>query len=89
MYLEKCGSRMPDEILLDWNMPIMNGIEFLRVLRRMDGGNSPAVIFCTTESGVGHIREAIEAGADQYIMKPFDAVGLREKMVRLTPLLTG
>jgi two-component system, chemotaxis family, chemotaxis protein CheY len=78
--LEKCQNRMPDSILLDWNMPAMNGIEFLRSLRRMDGGNTPHVILCTTESGVDHIREAIEAGADEYLMKPFDAEMLRAKL---------
>jgi two-component system chemotaxis response regulator CheY len=70
--LEKCASRMPDAILLDWNMPTMNGIDFLRTLRRMEGGSVPFVILCTTECGAGHIREAIEAGANEYLMKPFD-----------------
>jgi two-component system chemotaxis response regulator CheY len=78
--LEKCADRMPAAILLDWNMPVMTGIEFLRSLRRMEGGEIPVVVFCTTEDGVGHIREAIEAGANEYIIKPFDAVMLREKL---------
>ena len=64
---------MPDAILLDWNMPVMNGIEFLRELRKMDGGAGPVVVFCTTENDIGHIQEAIQAGANEYIMKPFDS----------------
>jgi two-component system chemotaxis response regulator CheY len=63
---------MPDAILLDWNMPVMSGIEFLRALRREEGGASPLVVFCTTENDMEHISEAINAGANEYIMKPFD-----------------
>jgi two-component system, chemotaxis family, chemotaxis protein CheY len=77
--LEMCAGRMPAAILLDWNMPVMTGIEFLRSLRGMDGGKSPVVVFCTTEDDVSHIREALEAGANEYVIKPFDAAMLREK----------
>ena len=68
-----CSRHMPDAILLDWNMPVMSGIDFLRDLRRMDGGNDPIVVFCTTENDISHIQEAIQAGANEYIMKPFDS----------------
>jgi two-component system chemotaxis response regulator CheY len=68
-----CLSRMPDVVLLDWNMPVMNGIEFLRALRSLPGGDEPVVVFCTTESDVAHIQQAIELGANEYIMKPFDS----------------
>jgi two-component system chemotaxis response regulator CheY len=61
-----------DAVLLDWNMPVMNGIDFLRSLRKSEGGQTPVVVFCTTENDMSHIREAIEAGANEYIMKPFD-----------------
>ncbi len=70
--LNACRHRMPDAILLDWNMPVMNGIDFLKALRQSDGGGLPIVVFCTTENDIAHIREAIEAGANEYIMKPFD-----------------
>jgi len=70
--LEYCKSSMPDAILLDWNMPIMDGLEFLLALRGQDGGDRPVVVFCTTENDIPHITRAIEAGADEYIMKPFD-----------------
>ena len=70
--IEACRAKMPDAILLDWNMPVMNGIDFLRTLRKMDGGDAPVVVFCTTENDISHIQEAIQAGANEYIMKPFD-----------------
>ncbi len=71
--MEECAKDMPDAILLDWNMPVMSGIEFLRLLRKMDGGQTPIVVFCTTENDIQHIQEAITAGANEYIMKPFDS----------------
>jgi two-component system chemotaxis response regulator CheY len=67
-----CRAAMPDAVLLDWNMPVMNGIDFLRQLRSEPGGAAPKVVFCTVENSPDHIRAAIEAGADEYIMKPFD-----------------
>jgi two-component system chemotaxis response regulator CheY len=63
---------VPDVILLDWNMPVMNGLEFLRRLRREQGGDAPKVVFCSVENDLDRIREALTSGADEYIMKPFD-----------------
>ena len=77
--MDVCNKQMPDSILLDWNMPVMTGIDFLRVLRQTTGGNKPIVIFCTTENDVNHIQEAINAGANEYIMKPFDSEIIRAK----------
>ncbi len=71
--LEACERKLPDAVLLDWNMPVMNGIEFLRALRQMPGGDAPIVVFCTTENDMQHIQEAISSGANEYIMKPFDS----------------
>jgi two-component system chemotaxis response regulator CheY len=70
--IEKCRYQLPDAILLDWNMPKMDGYDFLRVLRRLPGGDKPKVVFCTTENDVAHIARALHAGANEYIMKPFD-----------------
>src|SRR5262245_61146505 len=53
--LDACRSQMPDAVLLDWNMPKMDGYEFLRVLRRLPDGDRPKVVFCTTENDVAHI----------------------------------
>jgi two-component system chemotaxis response regulator CheY len=70
--LDQCRMSMPDVVLLDWSMPVMDGIAFLVALRKEQGGNDPKVIFCTTENDVEHITRAISAGANEYIMKPFD-----------------
>ena len=70
--VESCRNRLPDAILLDWNMPKMDGYDFLRALRRLPGGDRPKVVFCTTENDVAHIARALHAGANEYIMKPFD-----------------
>ncbi len=70
--LDKCRQGMPDVILLDWNMPVMDGMEFLIALRQEDGGKDPKVVFCTTENDVSHIMKAMRSGANEYIMKPFD-----------------
>ena len=78
--LARCEERMPDVILLDWNMPVMGGIEFVSKLRARADGARPKVVFCTTENDVAHIREAIDAGADEYVMKPFDHDTLQIKL---------
>ena len=67
-----CRTTMPHAILLDWNMPVMTGIDFLGRLRQEPGGDQPRVIFCSVENDLERIRQALEAGADEYIMKPFD-----------------
>ena len=70
--LEVCKRGLPDAVLLDWNMPVMDGFEFLIQLGRLPGGDEPKVVFCTTENGIDHIARALHAGANEYIMKPFD-----------------
>jgi len=70
--LEICRRKMPDAILLDSNMPTMSGVEFLRVLRREPSGTKPVVVLCTCEHDMAQITEAVEAGANEYMMKPFD-----------------
>ena len=80
--LDQCHSEMPDVVLLDWNMPDMNGIDFLRALRQSTGGEQPVVVFCTTETDMDHIREAIAAGANEYIMKPFDSDIIQAKFAQ-------
>ncbi len=81
--LTQCRNRMPDAVLLDWNMPVMNGIDFLRALRREPGGDKPVVVFCTTENDMDHISEAIRAGANEYIMKPFDGEIIESKFAEV------
>jgi two-component system chemotaxis response regulator CheY len=78
--LDACMASQPDVILLDWNMPVMSGMDFLRALRETPLGKKPKVVFCTTENGMAYIRAAIEAGADEYVMKPFDRDTLESKL---------
>ena len=78
--LSRCEASMPDVILLDWNMPVMSGMEFLRALRGGEHSEQPKVVFCTTENDIAHIRAAIAAGADEYVMKPFDRETLQSKL---------
>ncbi len=81
--LDASRKNMPDVILLDWNMPVMTGIEYLRLLRKEPKGTTPIVVFCTTENDVKHIQEALNSGANEYIMKPFDADIVRSKLEQL------
>ena len=83
MALESCRRKMPDVILLDGLMPNMGGIEFLKTLRREDGGTRPKIVFCLTEADVGHIAEAIAAGANDYVVKPFDRESLQAKLLEV------
>ncbi|MEN2785097.1 response regulator [Sphingomonas qilianensis] len=79
--LDACLASAPDVVLLDWNMPVMSGMDFLRALRSSAVAPRPKVVFCTTENGIAHIRAAIEAGADEYVMKPFDRETLESKLL--------
>lgn len=78
--LAACQTNVPDVILLDWNMPVMSGMEFLRAIDDKPLATRPKIVFCTTENGTAHIRAAIDAGADEYIMKPFDRETLQTKL---------
>lgn len=74
-----CRRNMPTSVLLDWNMPVKNGIDFLHDLRAMEGVQQPIVVFCTTENDMAHIEEAMSQGADEFIMKPFDSEIIKSK----------
>jgi two-component system chemotaxis response regulator CheY len=81
--VEYCRTTVPDMVLLDWNMPEMDGISCLRALRAMNLDPRPVVVMCTTENSVSKIREALEAGADEYIMKPYDQEVLLDKLAQV------
>jgi two-component system chemotaxis response regulator CheY len=81
--LAECERAMPDAILLDWHMPVADGPSFLAALREREGGERPKVIFCTNQNDLDHIVQAIERGANEYIMKPFDAEILEAKLVQV------
>ncbi|HEY2133866.1 MAG TPA: response regulator [Acetobacteraceae bacterium] len=81
--LESCRRSLPACVLLDCNMPVMNWIDFLRARRREFGPDHPAVLFCTTENDLEFIEQAIEHGAQEFIMKPFDAEILLGKFAQV------
>ena len=78
--LAYCAAVMPAVVLLDWNMPVMDGLTFLRRLRGQPDGDQPKVLFCTIETHPERIAEALSAGADDYVMKPFDGEILQSKL---------
>ncbi|GHU02642.1 response regulator [Alphaproteobacteria bacterium] len=80
--MAKCKEKMPDVVLLDWNMPNKDGLTFLKEMRVLPGGKEPVVIFCTTENDMDHITRALEAGANEYIMKPFDSEIIQTKLMQ-------
>jgi two-component system chemotaxis response regulator CheY len=86
--LDSVKREVPDVVLLDWNMPVMDGMQFLNALSDLGLDNPPKVIFCTTENDIDHIRAAMDAGADEYIMKPFDRETLQSKL-ELVQIGTG
>jgi two-component system, chemotaxis family, chemotaxis protein CheY len=77
--LEACRRHLPDGVLLDWNMPVMDGITFLHAARAEFGPDHPRIVLCTTEAEFARIVQALEAGAQEYVMKPFDAEIIRDK----------
>ena len=85
--LDQCRLNMPDAVLLDWHISGPDrGLDVLAGIRKLDGGARVKVIFCTTERSPAKIIAALEAGADEYIMKPFDSDIVESKFV-LTGLL--
>lgn len=81
--LEACRAALPDLVLLDWNMPVLDGPGFLRAARAEFGPDRPVVVLCTTEAALERIMEALEAGAQEYVMKPFDETILQDKLMQV------
>ncbi len=81
--LSRCKQAMPDLILLDWDMPVMTGLEFIQALRALPGNASPKVVFCTARRETSDIYKGIDAGADEYVSKPFDEASLTAKLQRI------
>jgi len=81
--LDACRAKLPDCVLLDWNMPVMDGLTFLQTLRSEFGPDNPLVVFCTTENDMAHIEIAMANGAQEYIMKPFDEDILTGKLAQV------
>ena len=81
--LAACSFQMPDAIFVDSSMPNLDGFDFVRELRQMPGGEKPKVVFCSTEHEVSLIARAMHAGADEFLMKPFDRKSVEAKFVGL------
>lgn len=81
--LARCRAVMPDLVLTDWQMPVMSGIEFVTQLRAIPTPKPPTVVFCTSKGEVADIQEGIVAGADDYVIKPFDEAILKAKLDKI------
>ncbi len=81
--LDKCSAKMPDGVLLDWNMPVMDGFNFMVEMRKMPNSADVKIVFCTTENDISNIQKAVSAGANEYIMKPFDKDIVESKFIQV------
>lgn len=80
--VERCLQRSPDVVLLDWQMPVMSGLEFLGALRLATKGTRPHILYCLTENDPVEISRAFAGGASDYVLKPFDRGSLTAKLQR-------
>jgi two-component system chemotaxis response regulator CheY len=76
-----CRAMMPDVVLIEAAMPMMSGLDFLRRLRLEPGGRGPKVVFWSAQTDLDRVREALDLGAAEYVLKPFDSEILAEKLV--------
>jgi len=81
--LARCSADMPGLVLLDWDMPVMTGIQFISKLRALESPHRPKTVFCTSRSDTQDIFKGIEAGADEYVTKPFTEASLKAKLERI------
>lgn len=78
--IEQMNLRPAHLVLVDWNMPEMNGFEFVVAARGNPAWRDSVIVMVTTETEIGQMQKALEAGANEYIMKPFTKDVLREKL---------
>ena len=78
--LEACRRRMPDAVLVDAGMPVMDGFDFLKALRRAPGGAAPKALLLNTDNDVAVMARAIHSGADDVLLKPFDRAQMTHKL---------
>lgn len=81
--LRDAGADAPVQLaLVDWNMPVMDGLSFVKAARAEGFAELP-IIMITTEGSMEYVTRAIEAGANEYLMKPFTKESLRDKLALL------
>lgn len=78
--LDICEAGMPEVILLDWHMPVMGGMEFLQSFRPLNKKKRPFIIYCATENDKLELSRAITAGANDYVLKPYDRESLSSRL---------
>jgi len=78
--LDACDAGMPDMILLDWHMPVMGGMEFLQSFRPVFKKKRPFILFCATDNDKMELARAIQSGANDYVLKPYDRESLKAKI---------
>ncbi|MBL4600188.1 MAG: response regulator [Rhizobiaceae bacterium] len=78
--LNLCSHKMPDAIMVDWDLPTMSGTEFIRELRQLDNASDAKVLYCTSEMMIAEMTRAKRAGASGFLMKPFDRNILATKL---------
>ncbi len=77
------GSGALDLALVDWNMPVMTGYELILEVRGRTDMDSMAIMMVTTETELAQVQRALDAGANEYVMKPFTPDVLKEKLLLL------
>jgi two-component system, chemotaxis family, chemotaxis protein CheY len=85
MALEELKKKKADLVVSDWNMPVMTGIDLLRAIRADDDLKAMPVLMVTAEAKKEYLVEALQAGVSNYIVKPFTAKTLEEKLHKIFP----
>lgn len=70
----------PDLMLVDWNMPGMSGLDFIKKVRSQPSAATTKILMVTTETELHSMQEALQSGADEYLMKPFTSEAVAEKL---------
>lgn len=81
--LERCEEGAPTVALVDWNMPVMNGLEFVTAVRERREWDQMKLMMVTSESSPRQIYEALKAGADEYAMKPVQREMIEDKLASM------
>jgi two-component system, chemotaxis family, chemotaxis protein CheY len=78
-----CADAPPRLVLVDWNMPEMNGLEFVKAMRGRPEFNGTRIMMVTTETEMKRMADALEQGVDEYVMKPFTRDVILQKLEQM------